>query len=129
MIGTTVLLVARFMAHATRGVNAMASGIPNYAFAAPGDTPVARDAVPTVAVYNDVDHEGTDVREGIPAAGLLPVVALSSARRASSRDRRHCAKPSAIPAPDDRRRASRTSPTRKRIRARPRTTARSCCVG
>jgi hypothetical protein len=80
MIGTTVLLVARFMAHATRGVNAMASGIPNYAFAAPGDTPVARDAVPMVAVYNDVEHKGLTFEESYSPDSYPALLVLRDTR-------------------------------------------------
>ncbi len=57
MIGTTVLLVARFMAHATFGINPLAQLLPRYAFSLPGDTPVQLDAPPTVAIYNDVEHK------------------------------------------------------------------------
>jgi len=57
MIGTTVLLVARFMAHATFGINALTQSLPRYAFTLPGDPLVQLDAPPTVAIYNDVEHK------------------------------------------------------------------------
>lgn len=58
MIGTTVLLVAKFMAHARFGINALAQSAPRYAFSLPGDPLVEMDQPPTVAIYNDVEHKG-----------------------------------------------------------------------
>lgn len=80
MIGTAVQLLAGFLAHSTLGVNAMAAGLPRFAFTAPGDTPIERDAPPTVSIYNDVDHKGLTFENGYQPPGFPALLVLRDTR-------------------------------------------------
>jgi hypothetical protein len=80
VIGATVQLVAGFLAHATFGVNAMASTLPHRAFSAPGDPTIDTHAPPAVAIYNDAECATLNLESGYTPPEFPAVIVLRDTR-------------------------------------------------